>query len=139
MGPCKLKVHQRRTGRLMLTSNRPLSDGNHMLFTDPTTGHLFLGSDAPAGGPTKLLRKVRFIPPDTPSARAHEACEPPLVYAAGISLEWGVRIAALYGAHLVFFTVPGDVLDDVKRINGSSIIEPDDGDTQGFGGRWREW
>lgn len=33
----------------------PLSDGYHVLFTDPASSKLFLGSDAPLGGPTKLL------------------------------------------------------------------------------------
>ncbi|SLM33982.1 F-box domain [Lasallia pustulata] len=42
---------------------RPLSDGYHVLFTDPGTGLLCLGSDAPLGGPTKLLRKVVFLGP----------------------------------------------------------------------------
>jgi hypothetical protein len=41
-----------------------LSDGAHLLFTDPETSHLCLGSDAPLGGPTKLLRKVLCLPPD---------------------------------------------------------------------------
>jgi hypothetical protein len=41
----------------------PLSDGYHILFTDPSTGLLSLGSDAPIGGPTKLLRKIWFAGP----------------------------------------------------------------------------
>jgi hypothetical protein len=58
----------------------PLSDGHHVLFLDPETGSLCLGSDAPLGsvfnfvgfchltqlmffsGPTKLLRKIWLIP-----------------------------------------------------------------------------
>jgi hypothetical protein len=41
----------------------PLSDGSHVLYTDPASGSLCLGSDAPVGAPTKLLRKVLFVPP----------------------------------------------------------------------------
>jgi hypothetical protein len=41
----------------------PLSDGSHVLYTDPASGSLCLGSDAPVGAPTKLIRKVLFVPP----------------------------------------------------------------------------
>ena len=43
----------------------PISDGTHMIFTDARTMFLCLGSDAPVGGPTKLLRKVICLPPST--------------------------------------------------------------------------
>lgn len=41
----------------------PLSDGHHILFTDPQTGQLCLGTDAPVGSLTRLLRQVWFRPP----------------------------------------------------------------------------
>lgn len=61
----------------------PLSDGYHVLFTDPSSGCLCIGIDAPLGyvsgwrfngrylsnqcsGPTKLLRKLWLIPPTLP-------------------------------------------------------------------------
>lgn len=80
---------------------RPLSDGYHILFTDPTTGTLCLGSDAPLGGPTKLLRKMIFHGPRDGAV--------PTVYAAGTDLRWGVRVAVGYGERLWVFSVPPDV------------------------------
>lgn len=56
----------------------PLSDGYHVLFIDPETSLLCLGSDAPVGGPTKLLRKIWLRSPEGRGA--------PLVYAAGSNL-----------------------------------------------------
>ena len=80
---------------------RPLSDGYHVLFTDPGTGLLCLGSDAPLGGPTKLLRKVVFLGPQGGGV--------PRLYAAGRELRWGVRVAVAYGERLWVFSVPPDV------------------------------
>ncbi|KAA6412168.1 MAG: hypothetical protein FRX48_04319 [Lasallia pustulata] len=80
---------------------RPLSDGYHVLFTDPGTGLLCLGSDAPLGGPTKLLRKVVFLGPRGGGV--------PRLYAAGRELRWGVRVAVAYGERLWVFSVPPDV------------------------------
>ena len=41
----------------------PLSDGHHILFTDPPTGLLCLGCDAPFERPMKLIRKIVLEPP----------------------------------------------------------------------------
>ena len=41
----------------------PLSDGHHILFTDPSTGLLCLGCDAPFARPIKLTRKIVLEPP----------------------------------------------------------------------------
>lgn len=83
----------------------PLSDGYHILFTDPSTGALCLGSDAPVGGPTKLLRKVWFQGPEGRGS--------PTVYAGGSDLSWGVRVVAAFGSwaeqSIWMFSVPGDV------------------------------
>lgn len=82
----------------------PVGDGHHILFTDPASGCLCLGSDAPIGGPTKLLRKIWLEGPQDSI---------PLVYASGSNLSWGVRIAAVYGTgdqqSLWFFSVPLDI------------------------------
>ena len=62
---------------------------SHILFTDPPTGLLCLGSDAPIGGPTKLIRKIWFKgPQDQGSA---------IAYAAGSDLSLGVRVVAAFG------------------------------------------
>jgi hypothetical protein len=83
----------------------PLSDGYHILFTDPSTGLLCLGSDAPVGGPTKLLRKIWFQGPKGEGS--------PLTYAAGANLSCGVRIVAAFSNGIEqtiwLFSVPRDV------------------------------
>jgi hypothetical protein len=87
----------------------PLSDGFHMLFTDPTTSLLCLGSDAPLGGPTKLLRGIMMIPP--PSV---EITTPPSVYAAGVDLRYGVRVVAAYVDRVILYSIPIDIFEAAK-------------------------
>lgn len=83
----------------------PLSDGYHILFTDPASGILCLGSDAPIGGPTKLLRKVWFEGPKGEGS--------PTIYAGGSNLSWGVRVVAAFGKgteqSIWLFSVPLDI------------------------------
>lgn len=83
----------------------PLSDGKLVLFTDPDSKMLCLGTDMPTGGPTKLERSIMFEgPPNTI----------PGVYAAGGDLQWGVRIVVGYGEYLWLFCVPPDILAGEK-------------------------
>ncbi|KAH8602917.1 hypothetical protein B0O99DRAFT_15511 [Bisporella sp. PMI_857] len=83
----------------------PLSDGYHILFTDPSTGLLCLGTDAPIGGPTKLLRKIWF---EGPAGQGS-----PVAYASGTNITSGVRVAAAFGKEneqsIWFYSVPNDV------------------------------
>ena len=79
----------------------PLSDGHHVLFIDPPSGRLALGCDAPVGGPTKLLRKIIFIPPE------HNA--KPRLYSAAADLSQGLRVVVAYGHTIVLYNVPPDV------------------------------
>jgi hypothetical protein len=83
----------------------PLSDGYHILFTDPTTGLLCLGSDAPVGGPTKLLRKIWFQGPKGGGG--------PIAYAIGSDLSHGVRVVAAFEIGeeqaVWLFSVPADI------------------------------
>ena len=62
----------------------PIGDGVNVMFTDPEDGSVYLGGDAPVsevyftflewadqlfgqlGGPTKLLRRIRLVPPSDP-------------------------------------------------------------------------
>ncbi|KAG6039865.1 hypothetical protein E4U41_001942 [Claviceps citrina] len=98
----------------------PLSDGYHVLFTDPRTGCLCLGTDAPIGSVARLLRKVWFRPP------AAALSVIPILYAAGSDTRHGVRVVATFAAAgpadnqnsgskqlIAFFTVPPDLFHDV--------------------------
>ncbi|RFU80456.1 f-box domain-containing [Trichoderma arundinaceum] len=120
----------------------PLSDGYHILFTDPRTGNLCLGTDAPVGSLTRLLRKVWFHPPPQASSPV------PLLYTAGADTRHGVRVVATFAAAkrlgdghildgrnfsgstaatlhgrdskeqlIVFYTVPPDAFHDMRRID----------------------
>jgi hypothetical protein len=80
----------------------PLSDGYHVLFIDPANGLLTLGCDAPLGGPTKLLRKITFTPPEKNAV--------PKLYSAAADLSQGARIVVTYGDALVLYSVPPDVI-----------------------------
>ena len=80
----------------------PLSDGYHVLFIDPVNGLLTLGCDAPLGGPTKLLRKITFTPPDQNAV--------PRLYSAAADFSQGVRVVVTYGDNLLLYSVPPDVI-----------------------------
>ncbi|PNY23224.1 F-box domain-containing protein [Tolypocladium capitatum] len=108
----------------------PLSDGYHILFTDPRTGNLCLGTDAPVGSLTRLLRKVWFRPP------VGAASPVPILYAAGADTRHGVRVVATFSARgpvgapepeadeqlVVFYTVPPDLFHDMSR--ATAIFAP---------------
>ncbi|KAF2809957.1 uncharacterized protein BDZ99DRAFT_442325 [Mytilinidion resinicola] len=79
----------------------PLSDGYNVLFTDPSTSRLYLGSDAPQGGPTKLLRTLMLMPPDPDDI--------PRIYTAAADLTWGARVAVAFGDKVVLYSVPPDL------------------------------
>ncbi|KAF2710476.1 hypothetical protein K504DRAFT_337587, partial [Pleomassaria siparia CBS 279.74] len=81
----------------------PLSDGHHVLFIDPPTSKLFLGCDAPLGGPTKLLRKILFIPPEPGN-------QTPRIYTVAADLTWGARVVVVFGDSVILYSVPPDVI-----------------------------
>ena len=91
----------------------PLSDGAHLLFTEPDSNQLCLGSDAPLGGPTKLLRKVVCLPPQ----QTEESQVASLIcYSAGQELQWGIHIAAAYSDGCVMlYHVPSDCFERLKH------------------------
>jgi hypothetical protein len=98
----------------------PLSDGVHVLFTDPTSGLLCLGSDAPLGGPTKLVRKFVFLPPGYISTTTKLL---PASYAAARELQWGVRVVVAYvDGSLILFNIPSDCFNHVKQISNTPDI-----------------
>ncbi|CAG8980297.1 hypothetical protein HYALB_00008918 [Hymenoscyphus albidus] len=113
----------------------PLSDGYHILFTDPVTGFLCLGSDAPVGGPTKLLRKMWFQGPAEDKGS-------PIAYASGSDLQWGVRIVAAFGPEneqsVWLFSVPSDMF--TAEQNRSATLWPcDESSKDAQNWEWLDW
>lgn len=94
----------------------PVNDGMHILFIEPRTGLLCIGSDAPIGGPTSLTRALLCVPPFmrdfSDSTKAGLA---PTVFAAGSDLSWGLRVVAAYGDRIVLYSVPLDVFNVVRK------------------------
>lgn len=92
----------------------PLSDGKHLLYTDPSSGDLCLGTGLhhPFGRPKPVKRFVLDGP-----VRAFEGKGRwPACYRAGAELEWGARIVAGFGDEIWLFCVPPDfLLDDMER------------------------
>lgn len=96
----------------------PLSDGHHVLYTDPTSGYLCLGSDAPIGAPTKLVRKIMFIPPD--AAEDDGWASLMSCYAAGQELRWGVRVVAAHrDGRIILYNVPADLFNYLRCLRSS--------------------
>ncbi len=106
----------------------PLSDGYHVVFTDPVSGCVCLGSDAPVGGPTKLVRRILFLGP-----REEGGVVWPGVYAVGGELGWGVRVVVAFGEAIWLFCVPVDVWRDAKlEVAGKEDGEVSSSDWKGF-------
>ena len=104
----------------------PLSDGTHILFTDPASGMVCLGCDAPLGGPTKLLRKAVFPPASQQySLRGIAASSPPVprCYSAAPELSWGVRIIVAYSdGSVVLYNVPSDTFERIRHIRSGPDV-----------------
>jgi hypothetical protein len=82
-----------------------------MMFIDPRSNLLCIGSDAPIGGPTSLTRALMCIPPFGDAA----AYPIPTTFAAAADLRWGLRVVAVYGSQLVLYSVPLDVFNVIRR------------------------
>ncbi|KAL4907415.1 hypothetical protein BDW74DRAFT_124054 [Aspergillus multicolor] len=94
----------------------PVNDGVHVLFVEPRSGYLCVGSDAPIDGPTCLTRALVCVPPfgnDTYSGSPDAPL--PTAFASGSDLNWGLRVVAAYGDRLVFYSVPLDVFNVLKK------------------------
>ncbi|KAL4972576.1 hypothetical protein BDW66DRAFT_120650 [Aspergillus desertorum] len=94
----------------------PVNDGIHLLFVEPRSGYLCVGSDAPLDGPTCLTSALVCIPPfgnNTPDGSQDALL--PTVFASGSDLNWGLRIVAAYGDRIVFYSVPLDVFNVLKK------------------------
>lgn len=88
----------------------PLSDGFHILFLDPESGELSVGTDAPLGGPRRLMRKIRLLPPQDVGRLVPQVYAATSHYAAEVD-RLSVRIVAAYDGTLVLFSIPKDVLE----------------------------
>ncbi|OJJ43228.1 hypothetical protein ASPZODRAFT_74748 [Penicilliopsis zonata CBS 506.65] len=94
----------------------PINDGLHILFVEPRTGLLCIGSDAPIGGPTSLTRALICVPPygkDPMDSNREQRI--PTVFAAGSDLSWGLRVVAAYEDRIVLYSVPLDVFNVIRR------------------------
>ncbi|KPI39609.1 uncharacterized protein AB675_3379 [Cyphellophora attinorum] len=99
----------------------PISDGDHVLYTDPEIGPLCLGSDAPVGAPTKLNRKVVFLSPHSSDEVLQYTRNPS--YTAAAETRWGLRVVAAYQAgSVVLWSVPSDVYLRLKQLRSSTDV-----------------
>ena len=82
----------------------PLSDGLHVLFTDPRpkTRLLCLGTNSAAVRSGILSMHVLLFDPQQ---------RLPHVYSVGRDLTWGARIVVGYGDEVWLFSIPGDILN----------------------------
>lgn len=119
----------------------PISDGAHLIFTDPASGTLCLGSDAPLGNSIRLLRKIKFIPPvHVVDPDANAADSTPQFYAAGASLTWGIKTVAVYGGDkIVLYFVPPDIFADVKHVGAPVVTGNTEDGPQWQLGEWSKW
>lgn len=94
----------------------PINDGFHIIFVEPRTGLLCIGSDAPIGGPTSLTRAFVCVPPfgKDPTESIKEA-RVPTVFTVGSDLSWGLRVVAAYQDRIVLYSVPLDVFNVIRK------------------------
>lgn len=140
----------------------PLSDGYHILFTDPKTGNLCLGTDAPFGSLNRLIRKVWFRPPSAASSPL------PLLYTARADTRHGVRVAATFSVSsggsmrvksdevtsrraapqsgvdsdeqiVVFYTIPPDMFHDISQGNVGPSRRPSWNEEAETLSEWVSW
>ncbi|KAL1963504.1 hypothetical protein VTN77DRAFT_8085 [Rasamsonia byssochlamydoides] len=128
----------RKNGRLSLVKAThchhyramPINDGMHILFIEPFTGLLCIGSDAPIGGPTSLTRALVCVPPfGSNLADGWKEERVPTVFAAGSDLSWGLRIVAAYQDRIVLYSVPLDVFNVIRReheLQGDGVMGDSD-------------
>ncbi|EED18742.1 F-box domain protein [Talaromyces stipitatus ATCC 10500] len=126
----------RKNGRLSLVKAThchhyramPVNDGLHILFIEPVTGYLCIGSDAPIGGPTNLTRAMICIPPSDQGLDTEEA-RIPTIFAVGSDLSRGLRIVAAYQDRIILYTVPVDVYNVLRRerqLQGDNVMGDSD-------------
>ncbi|KAJ5931913.1 hypothetical protein N7516_006402 [Penicillium verrucosum] len=111
----------------------PINDGFHIMFIEPRTNLLCIGTDAPIGGPTSLTRAFVCIPPPFSNAQDGQTKTPPpspspsnttplpadlptpTTFTSGSDLRWGLRVVAAYGDRLVLYSIPLDVFNVICK------------------------
>ncbi|KAG0157183.1 hypothetical protein PDIDSM_4368 [Penicillium digitatum] len=110
----------------------PINDGFHIMFIEPRTNLLCIGTDAPIGGPANLTRAFVCIPPPFSNQDGHIKTPPPspspsnttppptdlpvpTTFTAGSDLRWGLRIVAAYDDRLVLYSIPSDVFNVIRK------------------------
>lgn len=94
----------------------PINDGFHIIFVEPRTGLLCIGSDAPIGGPTSLTRAFVCVPPfgkDAPDST--KEARVPTAFTVGSDLRWGLRVVAAYQDRIVLYSIPLDVYNIIRK------------------------
>ncbi|CVK99872.1 uncharacterized protein FMAN_02585 [Fusarium mangiferae] len=82
----------------------PLGDGDHILYTDPRTGTLSLGSDATGGFLDRLICKAQFRPP------MHTTSTLPVLYTAVSDTRFGVCVMATFSVGSGYDSPGEDIL-----------------------------
>lgn len=93
----------------------PINDGLHILFIEPRTGFLCIGSDSPIGGATSITRALVCAPPFDQDPSSSDIVPTPTVFSAGSDLSWGLRVVAAYQDRLVLYSVPLDVFNVIRK------------------------
>lgn len=94
----------------------PINDGFHIIFVEPRTGLLCIGSDAPIGGPTSLTRAFVCVPPfGKDSAQSTKEFRSPTAFTVGSDLKWGLRVVAAYQDRIVLYSIPLDVFNVIRK------------------------
>lgn len=94
----------------------PINDGSHLIFVEPRTGLLCIGSNEPLGGPTSLTRAFVCVPPfgkDGPNSTKETSM--PTTFTVGSDLSWGLRVVAAYQDRIVLYSVPLDIFNIIRK------------------------
>lgn len=107
----------------------PLSDGKHLLYSEPATGDLCLGTGLhlPFGRPKPVKKFIL----EGAAVLFRERTTWPACYRAGTELSWGARVVAGFGQEIWLFSIPPDyLLDDTEMnpsLNESTYRKTEDG------------